>query len=132
MISGKDSKYKFFWKGNSDGNAGVGVLIAEKWIESVVDVKRVNERMILVKMIIGEKLVNVMSAYAPQTGRGEEEKDEFWSELLSVTSSVTADEIIVLGGDLNGHVGSKGDGYEGVHGGYGLTLKRRLIGYHVK
>ena len=26
----------------------------------------------------------------------------------------------MLGGDLNRHVGSSGDGYEGVHGGYGF------------
>ena len=38
-------------------------------------------------------------AYAPQIGRNVEKKDCFWDKMLSVTGS------IVVGGDLNGHVG---------------------------
>ena len=37
-----------------------------------------------------------------------------------MASALPQMEAIVLGGDLNGHVGSSGDGYEGVHGGYGF------------
>ena len=29
-ITGKDSRYKFFWRGNDQGTNGVGVLLAEK------------------------------------------------------------------------------------------------------
>ena len=29
-ITGKDSRYKFFWVGNNQGTSGVGVLLAEK------------------------------------------------------------------------------------------------------
>lgn len=32
-------------------------------------------------------------------------------------------ESIVVGGDFNGYVRKKGDGYEGEHGGYGFRLK---------
>ena len=34
-------RYKFFWQVCNKGNAGVGVFIAERWIDSVVDVVRV-------------------------------------------------------------------------------------------
>ena len=34
--------------------------------------------------------------------------------------SIPASELIVVGGDLNGHVGTNVDGYDGVHGGYGF------------
>ena len=44
MITGKDSRYKLFWSGNSKGTAGVGVFVAEKWIEKVFEVKRVSDR----------------------------------------------------------------------------------------
>ena len=30
-ITGKDSRYKFFWVGNNQGTSGVGVLLAETW-----------------------------------------------------------------------------------------------------
>ena len=33
IITGKDSRYKLFWSGNNKGTAGVGVFVAEKWIE---------------------------------------------------------------------------------------------------
>ena len=31
-------RYKFFWHGCNKGTAGVGVFIAERWIDSVVNV----------------------------------------------------------------------------------------------
>jgi len=40
--------------------------------------------------------------------------------MISVTGSIPASELIVVGGDLNGHVGTNVDGYDGVHGGYGF------------
>ena len=33
FIQGKDSRYKFFWIGNANGTGGVGILLAEKWVE---------------------------------------------------------------------------------------------------
>ena len=111
--------YKLFWQGRKDSLAGVGVLIAEKWIDSVVDVNRVNERMMIVKLVIGKQIVNVISAYAPQSGSEENVKDGWWDGLLDVCKALPEEEAIVLGGDLNGHVGDRTDGYQGVHGGYG-------------
>ena len=49
-------RYKFFWQGCNKGTAGVGVFIAERWIDSVVDVVRVNERIMYVKLVIGKRL----------------------------------------------------------------------------
>ena len=40
MLEGREgAKFKFLWKGSEDGAARVGVLVAEKWIKSVIDVK---------------------------------------------------------------------------------------------
>jgi len=44
--------------------------------------------------------------------------------MISVTGSIPASKLIVVGRDLNGHVGTNVDGYDGVHGGYGF---RELI-----
>ena len=40
--------------------------------------------------------------------------------MISVTGSIPASELIVVGGDLNGHIGTNVDGYDGVHSGYGF------------
>jgi hypothetical protein len=43
----------------------------------VVDVKRCGDRIILVKVVVGDLVVNVISAYAPQIGHNENTKMEF-------------------------------------------------------
>ena len=68
------------------------MFIAERWIDSVVDVVRANERIMYVKLVIGKQIVNIVSAYAPQVGLSAEEKDDFWDRLQTKqpTSGVTA------------------------------------------
>ena len=55
MITGKDSSYKFFWVGNSNGTGGVGVLLAEKWIKKVFHVERISDRILIIKLLVGER-----------------------------------------------------------------------------
>ena len=59
------SRYKFFWQGCKDGNAGVGLLISDRWVNRITDVKRVNERIMCLKVLISDKLVTCICAYAP-------------------------------------------------------------------
>ena len=119
-IQGKDSVYKFFWCGNQSGHGGVGVLIAEKWIDNVLSVVRHNHRCIQIRFLVGTVIVNTICCYAPQTGLPTEEKDEFYDQVMSVIASVPDDETLVLAGDMNGHVGENSLGFEGVHGGNGF------------
>jgi hypothetical protein len=70
-------------------------------------------------------LVNVVSAYAPQAALSEDEKDTFWDGLQDVVARVPPGEFIMLGGDLNGHVGSGSDGYEGLYGGFGFGKRNK-------
>ena len=39
------------------------------------------------------------------------------------TSKVDEKEVIILGGDMNGHVGKTTAGYEDVHGGFGYGVR---------
>ena len=41
MLVSIGRRYQFFWQGCNKGTAGV--FIAERWIDSVIDVVRVNE-----------------------------------------------------------------------------------------
>ena len=76
-IMGKDSHYKFFWKGDGLGRGGVGIMIKEQWIESVLSITRVNPRIIMMKLLIGKKLLNITCVYAPQVGLSFDEKARF-------------------------------------------------------
>ena len=37
MITGKHCRYKFLWSGDTSGFGGVGILVAEKWIEKIIE-----------------------------------------------------------------------------------------------
>uniref|UniRef100_UPI00358E0C29 craniofacial development protein 2-like n=1 Tax=Myxine glutinosa TaxID=7769 RepID=UPI00358E0C29 len=124
MVKGRQGqKYKFVWQGCPEGVNGVGVLFSEEFVDSVVSVTRVSDRLMMVKIMIGKLLVNVISGYAPQVGRSDEEKDKFWCAIEKLMENVKDEEVVVVGGDLNGHVGRSMDGFEGVHGGYGYGVR---------
>ena len=69
-------------------------------------------------MVVGYSAVNVISAYAPQIGLSESTKKQFWEDLNSMVSTVPISEKLLIGGDLNGHVGATNVGFERVHGGF--------------
>jgi len=60
--------------GSKEKIDGVGIFVAEKWVEGVVSVERHSERVMIVKLV---RLVNVFSVYAPHSGKLEEEKESF-------------------------------------------------------
>ena len=115
----ENTKYKLWWSGGEKALNGCGCMIEEEFADKVVEVKRVSDRLMMIKLIVGKSLVNIISAYAPQVGRSQEEKDKFWDKVCELMEGIKDSEMIVLGGDLNGHVGRRSDGYEGVHGGHG-------------
>ena len=55
LVEGKDSRFKLFWVGNDRGMGGVGILLAEKWVEAIFDVKHVSDRIKLIKLDVGKK-----------------------------------------------------------------------------
>ena len=59
---------KLYWSGNDKGTAGVGVCVAEEWIEKVFEVQRVSDRLTLVKLIVGQHVVTILCVNAPQSG----------------------------------------------------------------
>jgi hypothetical protein len=69
-----------------------------------------------VKLLVGDLVSNVISAYAPQIGLNERIKRQFWEQLDALVNSVPISEKLFIGGDLNGHVGSTRVGFDGVHG----------------
>src|SRR5437899_3981827 len=121
----KGKRYELFWRGGwgKDGLGGVGVLVAEKWVENVVGGERLSERLMLIRVSIGTNILNVISGYAPQVRRSIEEKEEFLLSLSKMVDEIGQEEFVVIGGDMNGHVGEKVDGYKEVHGGKGYGVR---------
>ena len=68
---------------------------------------------------------NVVTAYAPQVGNSMEEKNDFWQDLDGLIGSISKQEIIVLGADLNGHVGKEKIGAEEIMGRYSAGTRNK-------
>ena len=95
-----------FWKWDVSGGGGVEVLVATKWIDNVISVFRHSTRLIMLGLLCGKSIINFTWVYAPQLGLPAEEKDRFYEQLL------------LIAGDFNDHVGQHSKGYSQHHGGY--------------
>ena len=82
---------------------------------NVIEVHRYNDRMMSIKVVIGQKIWNVFSIYAPQVGRPEQEKIEFWESFEDEIGRIPKSVILMIGRD--------DVGYEQVMGRYGYGSK---------
>ena len=55
-----------WYAGLDDRRSGVGILVSNKILEQVVDVKRCNDRIMLVRIVLGGEITSIISAYEPQ------------------------------------------------------------------
>ncbi|KAK3508334.1 hypothetical protein QTP70_021474 [Hemibagrus guttatus] len=122
--------FKLFYYGVDSKRNGVGVVLKEEFVRNVLEVKRVSDRVMSLKLEIEGVMLNVVSGYAPQVGCELEEKERFWSELDEVMESIPTGERVVIRGDFNGHVGEGNRGDEEVMGKFGVK-ERNLEGQMV-
>jgi exonuclease III len=61
----EDTGFKLWYTGTTSGRNGIGILIDRSLKDGVVDVRRQGDRIILVKLVVGDSALNVISAYAP-------------------------------------------------------------------
>ena len=81
---------------------------------------RVTDRIICLKMEVDGVMLNVISAYAPQVGCIREENEAFWLDLDETVEKIPKNQRIVVGADLNEHVGKGNNGNEECMGRHGL------------
>ncbi|MCJ8739628.1 hypothetical protein PDJAM_G00049220 [Pangasius djambal] len=104
--------FKLLYYGVDSKRNGVGVVLKEEFGRNVLEVKRVSDRVMRLKLEIEGVMLDVVSGYAPQVGCELEEKERFWSELDEVIESIPTGERVVIGADFNGHVGEGNTGDE--------------------
>ena len=117
--------YKIFYNGADGRKNGIGIVLREELAESILEVKRVSDRLMAMKLEVNGSILNIVSAYAPQVNYSMEEKNDFWEDLDGLIESISKQERIVLGADLNGHVGEGNIGDEEIMGRYGAGTKNK-------
>ena len=110
---------KIFYYGTDGRKNGIGIVLREKLAESVLEVKRVSDRLMAMKLEVNGSILNIVSAYAPQVNNSMDEKNDFWEDLDGLIESISTEERIVLSADLNGHVGEGSIRDEEIVGRYG-------------
>ncbi|XP_061347361.1 uncharacterized protein LOC133292888 [Gastrolobium bilobum] len=73
--------FKLWYIGTNKSPNGVGIMIDKSFRDKVVDVKRKGDRIILVKLVVGDLILNILIVYAPQIGLQPTDKSQFWEDL---------------------------------------------------
>ena len=121
----ESKEYKLYFYGVENDRNGVGIILEKALLGSVISVSKESDRLISVKLVLCGRVWNVISAYAPQSGLEQSEKEAFWNDMNTLLRRIPDTELIFIGGDLNGHVGELNHDYEDVHGGKGSCSKVR-------
>ncbi|GAA6070471.1 uncharacterized protein LOC115409932, partial [Tachysurus ichikawai] len=93
--------------------SGVGLLIAPQLSHHVLEFTPVNERVVSLRLRVGDRSLTVICAYGPN---GSVEYPTFLASLGGVLESAPTGDSVVLLGDFNTHVGSDSDTWRGVIG----------------
>ena len=110
---------KLFYNGADGKKNTIGIVVREDLAESVLEIKRMSDRLMAMKLEVKGSILNIVSAYAPQVNNSMEEKNDFWEDLDELIESVPKEEEIVLNADLNGHVDEGNIEDEEIMGRYG-------------
>ncbi|XP_070015835.1 uncharacterized protein [Nicotiana sylvestris] len=100
--------------------------------ELVVYVRRVNDRLLIIKLVVNGFTFNMISAYRFQAGWSEEVKRHFRKDLDEVVHGILQFEKIFIGGDFNGHVRETARGYDEVKGGFSFRHRLLVMDLEVK
>ena len=109
--------------GSENKKNGVGIILKKEHVDKAVELWRATDRIICLKMELDGVMLNVISAYALQVGHIREEKEAFWLDLDEIVEKIPKNKRIVVGADLNGHVGKGNNGDEECMGRHGLGKK---------
>ena len=116
---------KLFYNGADGRRNGIGIVVREEMVESVLEGKKMSDRPMAMKLEVKGSILNIVSAYAPQVNNSMGEKNDFWQYLDGLIESVSKQERIILGAELNGHVGEGNIGDEKIMGRYGAGTRNK-------
>ena len=82
------NNYQLFYKGGRAAQHGVGFLVSEEIAGKISHLNFKCDRIISFSLKLGTFKASIIQVYAPQQGRTQEEKEEFYRHLQEVKDSV--------------------------------------------
>ena len=65
LQGGQKVRYKMCWKSGKEDQNGIGIVVQEEWVGSVVRVMRASERLMVLELILEGVLVTFVLVYVP-------------------------------------------------------------------
>ncbi|GJU84764.1 cleavage/polyadenylation specificity factor, 25kDa subunit [Tanacetum coccineum] len=115
--------YKLWYSGSKIARNRVGVILVAGVKDNVVQVIKTSDRIMAITLVVDGETVNVISAYTPHVGLSEVEKKSFLDSLDELVRECPSDQRLIIGGDLNGHIGAAADGNAMVHEGFSCGVR---------
>ena len=99
---------------------GVAFILTPEMADRIVKVTYESERIIEILVKLREAEVRLIQVYAPQQGRSNREKDEFYEKLQYLYDTDEGMRNTIIMGDINGHVGTNRQGIARVIGEFSI------------
>ena len=93
--------------------------MSKEWQDKILEIKRISDRIMNMKLVSGNAMLNIISVYEHQVGCSQQEKDQFYEIVESDMRRIPLHVELIIGGDLNWHVGKDRSNFEREHGGHG-------------
>jgi hypothetical protein len=111
--------FKLWYTEKERSRNGVGILIDKSLKNEVVAVRRQEDKIIMIKLVFGDLVLNIISVYAPQVGLSDDVKRRFWEDIEDMVRGVPHSGKLFIGRDLNGYVGIARRGFKRVYESFG-------------
>lgn len=106
LVKRKNGNY-FYYFGETAGQKGVGWYIKGEIWNKIVEIKKINERICMLKLELEEKInISIIQVYAPTLDSTEEEKNLFYGKLIE-TLEKEKEFYTVIMGDWNSKTGKR-------------------------
>ena len=72
---------KLLYNGADERKNGIRIVLRKELAEGVLEVKRVSDRLMAMKLEVKGSILNIVSTYSPQVNNSMEEKNDFWEDM---------------------------------------------------
>lgn len=100
-------EYIFFNGGGAKNRLGTGFFIEKTRATSLVDFKKINERISYLRIRGSQRKLSIINVHAPIEDAKEEIKDKFYEELDELYEKIPNSDIKIIIGDFNAKVGQE-------------------------
>ena len=83
---------------------GIGFLLSSKACDNLISVESISPRLMVLELD-GNPKTTIICAYSPTNDSSEEEIDQFYTDLRSITENIPLHNFFVLSGDMNAKLG---------------------------